>query len=43
MSAEIPIQGTKKWVEQLKMDLGLATTRVWEPWIFNNNINAGDI
>jgi len=41
-SAYIPTWGTKKWVEEVKMDLHLPFTREWSPW-FYQNINAGEV
>jgi hypothetical protein len=43
MSGAVPVTGTKKWFEELKRTMGLATTRMWEPWWYNHTINAGDI
>jgi hypothetical protein len=40
-SALVPTLGTKRWIDEIKMSLGLPNTRLWEPW-FYQNINAGD-
>ncbi len=41
-SAVVPTFGTKRWVDEVKMNLRLPTLRFWEPW-FYNTINAGEI
>lgn len=43
MSGQVPVTGTKKWFEEMKRTMNLATTRMWEPWYYNHTINAGDI
>ena len=43
MDGNIPTYGTKIWFDQLKNDLNLQTTRLWEPWFYDGDINAGDI
>jgi hypothetical protein len=39
-SAYIPTYGTKRWVDEVKMNMRLPHTRLWEPW-FYQGINAG--
>lgn len=39
----MPTVGTRKWVESLKMTLGRQTTRVWDAWKYDKNINAGGL
>jgi hypothetical protein len=38
----VPTLGTKKWVDEVKMNLGLPHVRLWEPW-FYETVNAGEI
>jgi hypothetical protein len=37
----VPTWGTKKWIDEVKLDLGLPNTRLWESW-FYQNINVGE-
>lgn len=39
----MPTIGTRKWVEDLKLYLNRPTTRVWDAWKYDNQINAGSI
>jgi hypothetical protein len=43
LNGEVPTIGTRRWVESLKNTLGRPTTRVWDAWKYDNNINAGSI
>lgn len=36
LSASVPTLGTRKWVENLKLELNRANTRVWDAWRYNN-------
>ena len=43
MSAAVPVVGTRKWLEDLKVDLQLPTSRPWESWKYDDDINAGEV
>lgn len=34
-SAEVPITGTRHWIEELRLNLGLPTIRPWGAWKYN--------
>lgn len=43
LSASVPTLGTRKWVENLKLELNRANVRVWDAWRYDNQINAGSV
>ena len=43
LSGSVPVVGTRKWLEDLKVDLGIPVTRPWESWKYDEDINAGEV
>ena len=42
-SAYIPTYSTKRWFDEIKMNMKYPSTRMWEPWFYQKKINGGEI
>lgn len=39
----MPSLGTRKWIENLKLELNRQTYRIWDAWQYDGDIDAGSV